>query len=88
VIEADDETLEELTEGQLKSYLHGAKILIKNHNKPRIKGIKKYFLCRDKSELDPANRKKNQSQFRSINWIYPSFILALLENQSKNSYSI
>jgi hypothetical protein len=54
LIDADDETLEELTEGQLKSYLYGAKLLLKSHNKPRIKGIRKYFLCRDKSELDPG----------------------------------
>jgi hypothetical protein len=54
LIEADDESLEEFTEGQLNSYLHGAKILMKNHNKPHIKGIRKCFLCSNKSKLDPG----------------------------------
>jgi hypothetical protein len=62
LIDADEATLETLTESQLKLYLHGAEILIKNHEKPRIKGIRRYFLCRDKTELDlgePTRRKNS-----------------------------
>jgi hypothetical protein len=55
--DANDDSLEQLTEDQLAEYLHGVKTITKIYMKPRQVGIRKYLTRRDKSELDPGEKK-------------------------------
>jgi hypothetical protein len=54
IIDASEDTLEEMTEEKLTNYLFSVKTLTKNHNKQQAQSIRTYFIHKDKQELDPG----------------------------------
>jgi hypothetical protein len=54
LIDARENTLEEMTEEQIADYLYSVKTLTKHYKKQQIQSIRTYFPHKGKQELDPS----------------------------------
>jgi hypothetical protein len=51
---ADENTLNDMTEDQIETYLYGAEILTEDRIPREQMDIRQHFPCKDKSELNPG----------------------------------